>query len=95
MKGLVGVTLMVALSQVLSGCGYALAGRGSFLPSDIRVVGIPLLENRTPVARLDQIFTEKIRTEFIERSFSHHDAPSFRELTRARSRAKGGCRPTV
>jgi outer membrane lipopolysaccharide assembly protein LptE/RlpB len=67
MKRLLGVALIAALSHVLSGCGYALAGRGSFLPSDIRIMGIPLLENRTPVPRIDQIFTEKIRTEFIER----------------------------
>lgn len=60
--------LIVAVSYVSSGCGYALAGRGSFLPSDIRVVGIPLLENRTSVPRIDQIVTEKVRTEFIERS---------------------------
>jgi hypothetical protein len=59
---------VVALASVTSGCGYALAGRGSFLPADIRVVGIPLLENRTPVQRIEQIITEKIRTEFIERN---------------------------
>ena len=52
---------------MVSGCGYALAGRGSFLPADIRIVGIPLLENRTPIQRIDQVITEKVRTEFIER----------------------------
>jgi hypothetical protein len=67
MRMLLGVAVLVALSPVMSGCGYALAGRGSFLPTDIRVVGIPLLENRTNVPRIDQIFTEKVRTEFIQR----------------------------
>src|SRR6185503_9558806 len=33
----------------LSGCGYALAGRGSFLPSYIRVIGIPTFANRTTI----------------------------------------------
>ena len=59
--------IVVALSLAMSGCGYALAGRGSFLPADIRVVGIPLLENRTPIALLDQRITEKVRDEFIRR----------------------------
>ena len=53
---------------MVCGCGYALAGRGSFLPADIRVVGIPLLENRTPIQRIDQAITEKVRTEFIGRN---------------------------
>jgi hypothetical protein len=59
--------VVLASSIALSGCGYALAGRGSFLPADIRVVGVPLLENRTTTPRIDQIFTEKVRTEFIGR----------------------------
>src|SRR5262245_58693767 len=61
------LALVVAVAGIASGCGYALAGRGSFLPADIRVVGIPLLENRTTIPRLEQIITDKIRTEFIAR----------------------------
>ena len=69
--------LVVAIvSGVVSGCGYSLAGRGSFLPADIRVIGIPLLENRTTTARLDQIFTEKIRTEFINRGRKYEIKPT-------------------
>src|SRR5262245_43514808 len=60
-------TFVLAMAALSSTCGYSLAGRGSFLPADIRVVGIPLLENRTPYTRLDQIITDKIRTEFINR----------------------------
>jgi hypothetical protein len=44
-----------------------LAGRGSFLPTDIRVVGIPALINRTTFFDVEQILTEKIRNEFIGR----------------------------
>ena len=76
MRVFLRVTLIVALSQVVSGCGYALAGRGSFLPADIRTVGIPLLENRTPIARIDQIVTEKIRTEFIGRGRKYEIKPT-------------------
>jgi hypothetical protein len=62
-----GFMLAVVTAIAAAGCGYALAGRGSFLPADIRIVGIPPLENRTTTARIEQILTEKIRTEFIAR----------------------------
>lgn len=45
-------------------CGYSLAGRGSFLPGYIRIIGIPMFGNRTPYPTIDQIFTEKVRVEF-------------------------------
>ena len=59
--------LCLWLSLAGSGCGYALAGRGSFLPTDINVVGIPPLVNRTTFFDVEQILTEKIRNEFIGR----------------------------
>jgi hypothetical protein len=63
-----GVCLgLVWLSFANTGCGYALAGRGSFLPTDIRIVGIPPLVNRTTFFDVEQILTEKIRNEFIGR----------------------------
>jgi hypothetical protein len=48
-------------------CGYSLAGRGSFLPQYIRIVGIPQLTNNTTFFQVEQVLTEKIRTEFIGR----------------------------
>ena len=63
MKG----ALFVTLPLVSSGCGYALAGRGSFLPDYIRVVGIPPIENRSTYQQVELVLTEKIRTEFIGR----------------------------
>src|SRR5262245_21790657 len=48
-------------------CGYALAGRGSFLPPDIRTVSIPQLLNESTVFNVEQVLTEKIRAEFIGR----------------------------
>jgi len=50
-----------------SGCGYALAGRGAFLPDYVRVVGIPVLENRSTFFQVEDVLTDKIRTEFIGR----------------------------
>lgn len=67
MKSILGLALIVMLAIAAPGCGYALAGRGSFLPANIRIVGVPLLENRTTMPRLDQIITQKIQTEFIRR----------------------------
>ena len=57
----------VLLAVLSSSCGYALAGRGSFLPEYIRIVGIPQLVNNTTFFRVEQVLTEKIRTEFIGR----------------------------
>jgi hypothetical protein len=61
----VGAT--IGLVVAVSGCGYALAGRGSFLPDYIRVVGIPPLENRTGFIQVEEVLTEKVRAEFIGR----------------------------
>jgi hypothetical protein len=61
------VALILMLALVSSSCGYALAGRGSFLPDYIRTVGIPPVENRSAYQQVELILTEKIRTEFIGR----------------------------
>ena len=50
-----------------SGCGYALAGRGSFLSETIKTIGIPSFVNRTTVFNLETLLTEKVRAEFIGR----------------------------
>ncbi len=59
--------LILMLAMVSSSCGYALAGRGSFLPDYIRVIGIPPIENRSTFPQVELVITEKIRTEFIGR----------------------------
>lgn len=48
-------------------CGYALAGRGSFLPAYIRTIGIPMFGNTTPYQTIEQVFTQKVREEFQSR----------------------------
>jgi hypothetical protein len=65
MKKLSAVVVLLALST--SGCGYALAGQGSFLPDYIRIVGIPQLVNNSTFFQVEQTLTEKIRAEFIGR----------------------------
>ena len=61
---IVAVVLAVAMQ---SGCGYSLAGRGSFLPAYIKRIGVPLFTNATTVFDLDRRVTDKVRAEFIGR----------------------------
>ncbi len=58
---------LLASAAGAQACGYSLAGRGSFLPSYIQTVGIPLFLNRTPFITVEQMFTEKVRVEFQSR----------------------------
>jgi hypothetical protein len=67
MKKAVTTALVVMLALVQSGCGYSLAGRGSFLPAYIKRIGIPIFTNSTTVFDLDRKVTDKVRTEFIGR----------------------------
>lgn len=59
--------LAVLASVSASSCGYALSGRGSFLPAYIRVLGIPMFGNATPFQLVEQVFTQKVRLEFQSR----------------------------
>ena len=49
------------------GCGYSLAGRGSFLPANIATIGIPVFANRTNIFNLETQLTQEVRSEFIGR----------------------------
>lgn len=61
------VLLLVATASLCTSCGYALAGRGSFLPSSIKVIGIPDFANDTTFYQVEQVLTAKVRSEFIGR----------------------------
>jgi hypothetical protein len=55
------VLLPVAIS---CGCGYRLLGRaGPLAEGGVRSVGVPVFANRTPVAEIDQRFTERVISE--------------------------------
>lgn len=64
---LVVLGVALALTAPLSGCGYSLAGRGSFLPDYIRTIGIPMFGNLSSLPDVDRILTERVRNEFISR----------------------------
>ena len=57
-RAVVTVLLSLALS---CGCGYSLAGRGSFLPEDIRVIAIPAFESTARPA-----VAEKMRNAVVD-----------------------------
>jgi hypothetical protein len=65
-KPALAACLIVAI-LASNGCGYALAGRGNFLPAYIRTIGIPSFENHTSFFQMAQLVTDKVRTEFIGR----------------------------
>lgn len=55
------------LVVTLAGCGYALVGRGSNLPPEVRRVQLMPLENATPRSQVDQILTRALSTELVNR----------------------------
>lgn len=59
--------LLSASVLILSGCGYALVGRGSNLPEDIQEVYLRPLENRTPRSQVEQELTRAIADELVTR----------------------------
>ena len=64
-----GTWLVVALAVVVvsAGCGYTLAGRGSFLPTYIKSMGVPTFTNKSAVFNLETTLTQKVRAELIGR----------------------------
>ena len=60
--------LLLALPLFSSGCGYALVGRGNFLPADITTVHIPPFVNRTTRVELEQQVTQAVADEMVSRS---------------------------
>jgi hypothetical protein len=62
-----GVLCLLLVAVTTWGCGYALAGQGSFLPDYIQTIGVPLFENTTPVFEVEQTITQQVRSQFIGR----------------------------
>jgi hypothetical protein len=67
LKAIFILGVLCVLSVSTAGCGYALAGRGSFLPANIQTIGVPTFTNRTNVFNLETLLTQKVRGEFIGR----------------------------
>ena len=54
---------LLAVTPLTWGCGYSLAGRGSFLPEYIKNIGVPPFTNNTPVFDIDRRVTEHVRAQ--------------------------------
>ncbi|MBA2602846.1 MAG: hypothetical protein H0U94_04605 [Acidobacteria bacterium] len=65
-QGLRAIVVAITLLG-LGGCGYSLAGRGSFLPEYIRVIGVPEFTNATTVFEVERRVSERVRGELIGR----------------------------
>ncbi len=63
--GALAVATLLSLS--LAGCGYALVGKASTLPENIKVVQFTTLENRTQRAGLEQRLSAEIARELASR----------------------------
>jgi hypothetical protein len=61
------VSIVLLATLAFTSCGYSLAGRGSFLPTYIRRIGIPLFVNHTPVYDIERRVTARVQAEFIGR----------------------------
>jgi hypothetical protein len=59
--------VVLASTLASSGCGYSLAGRGSFLPAYIQRIGLPRFGNQTSIIDVDRRVTDRVRSELIGR----------------------------
>jgi len=64
-RGAAAAVLFAVLAS--AGCGYALVGKGSSLPDNIRVVQFTTLENMTQRVQLEQRFSGEIARELASR----------------------------
>ncbi len=65
-KRFLPVILLLALLSLL-GCGYALVGKGSNIPDDVKSVYLQPLQNRTPRQQVEQELTTAIAQELVTR----------------------------
>lgn len=62
------VPLLILLWASTNGCGYHVAGSSSALPTSIKVIAVPALENKTTSYRLEQKLTAATIHEFLAKT---------------------------
>ncbi|MCP4201758.1 MAG: LptE family protein [bacterium] len=81
------LTALALVPLFLIGCGYALVGRTSTLPEDVRNIYVEALKNTTRRSQLEQVLARAIADEFVTRRRF--------EVVRNRSEADGILSGTV
>jgi hypothetical protein len=61
------IIIPVLVCLILIQCGYRPVGTGSFLPSSIKKIHIPLFKNNTTRFQLDLKLTQSVISEFVAR----------------------------
>jgi outer membrane lipopolysaccharide assembly protein LptE/RlpB len=54
--------------NLLSGCGYHVAGKATRLPQNVHVLAVPVFINQTQTYRIEQILTHDVVREFLGRT---------------------------
>ena len=62
-----GSAALALLLALLSGCGYALVGRGTVVDPTIKKIAVPLFKDSTGKPGLDQKITQKVVEELLKR----------------------------
>ncbi len=60
--------LLLALTCVLSSCGYHVAGRGTQIPTTVKTVAVPAFRNETSRYRIEQVLTQAVMRELLART---------------------------
>ena len=66
-RALIRIVLLICAAALAASCGYRLSGRNRFLPHDLRRIAIPVFQNETRRADIEQRITENLLDEFIKR----------------------------
>lgn len=66
-KTIVSLLVVTLIAASFLGCGYALVGRSSNLPEDVRSIYVETLRNQTGRSQVDQIVTRALVQEFVSR----------------------------
>ncbi len=66
-RSTLAVLAAAAIGLATVGCGYALVGRGSNIPDDVKVVYLRAFENRTQRVEVEQFITQAIADELVTR----------------------------
>ena len=53
---------------LVGGCGYHVAGRTTRVPTSVKTIAVPAIENRTSRYRIEQLLTDAVVREFLSRT---------------------------